>query len=143
MGNYFLDTSAIVKRYVPLEQGHSWIVNLCDPAQGHKLYISQIALVEVVAAICRKAREQSITVTERNVLIDTFRQDILDVYSVWPVTNTIYTSAGDLCRSHTLRAYGAVQLACVLNLGDEALATHVPEPTFVCADIGLLSIATT
>jgi hypothetical protein len=38
MGTYFLDTSAVVKRYFP-EQGHGWIVNLCDPAQGHDLYI--------------------------------------------------------------------------------------------------------
>ncbi len=51
MGTYFLDTSAIVKRYVP-EQGQSFILTLCEPAQGHDLYISQAALVEVVASIC-------------------------------------------------------------------------------------------
>jgi len=44
MGSYFLDTSAIVKRYVPAEQGHTWVAALCHPAQGHKLYISQAAL---------------------------------------------------------------------------------------------------
>ncbi len=31
MATYFLDTSAIVKRYVPAEQGHSWVVALCLP----------------------------------------------------------------------------------------------------------------
>ena len=31
MASYFLDTSAIVKRYFP-EQGHSWILALCLPA---------------------------------------------------------------------------------------------------------------
>ena len=30
MTTYFLDTSAIVKRYV-LEQGQAWILSLCDP----------------------------------------------------------------------------------------------------------------
>ena len=65
MGSYFLDTSAIVKRYFP-EQGHTWIVTLCDPEQAHRLYISQAALVEVVATVCRKAREQSIADEERD-----------------------------------------------------------------------------
>ncbi len=60
MGAYFLDSSAIIKRYLR-EQGHAWVVTLCDPAQGHELYISQAALVEVVATICRKSRELSIT----------------------------------------------------------------------------------
>ena len=41
MGTYFLDTSAIVKRYVPAEQGYAWVGALCHPAQGHKLFISQ------------------------------------------------------------------------------------------------------
>ena len=53
MGAYFLDTSAIVKRYF-LEKGHQWIIALCDPEQANIIYISQAALVEVVAAICRR-----------------------------------------------------------------------------------------
>ena len=40
MGTYFLDTSAIVKRYVPAEQGYAWVAALCYPAQGHKLFIN-------------------------------------------------------------------------------------------------------
>jgi predicted nucleic acid-binding protein len=141
MATYFLDTSAVVKRYVPAEQGHAWIVALCDPAQGHKLYISQAALVEVVAAMCRKAREQSITTTERDMLIDTFRQDSQDTYAISLVTTSTYTSAGDLCRSHSLRAYDAVQLASVLSLWDEARANQVSVPTFVCADNNLINVA--
>ena len=58
MALYFLDSSAIVKRYFQ-EPGHEWIEMLHDPAQGHGLYIAQAALVEVVASICRKAREQN------------------------------------------------------------------------------------
>jgi predicted nucleic acid-binding protein len=36
--------------------------------------------------------------------------------NIWPVTTDLYTSAGYLCRSHRLRAYDAVQLACILAL---------------------------
>ena len=37
MAAYYLDTSALVKRYAR-EQGSSWIGTLMDPAQGHDLY---------------------------------------------------------------------------------------------------------
>lgn len=56
MALYFLDSSAIVKQHFQ-EPGHEWIEALHDPAQDHGLYIAQAALVEVVASICRKARE--------------------------------------------------------------------------------------
>src|SRR5947209_1704108 len=142
MGTYFLDTSAIVKRYVPAEQGHVWITALCHPAHGHKLFISQAALVETVATICRKAREQSITMAQRDRLIGTFRQDSQDSYSIMLVTTGTYTSAGDLCRTHRLRAYDAVQLASALDLREEALADELAAPIFVCADVDLSNVAT-
>lgn len=140
MATYFLDTSAIVKRYI-FEQGQAWILSLCNPAQGHDLYISQAALVEVVAAICRRAREKSISITERDRLITAFRQDCEQSYNIWPVTTDLYTSAGDLCRLHRLRAYDAIQLACTPALRQYTLANQAPDPIFVCADVGLLDIA--
>ena len=140
MATYFLDTSAIVKRYI-LEQGQAWMLSLCDPAQGHDLYISQAALVEVVATICRRAREKSISMAERDRLITVFRQDSVQGYNIWPVDTGLYNAAGDLCRSHRLRAYDAVQLACVLALRQFALANNALEPIFVRADIGLLDVA--
>ncbi len=141
MGSYFLDTSAIVKRYVPTEPGHTWIVTLCNPVQSHKLYIAQAASVEVVAAMCRKTREGSITTAARDRLITRFRRDVRSDYDPWRVTNAIYTSAGNLCRSHKLRAYDAVQLACALGVHNQALASGAPSSIFVCADNSLLNIA--
>ena len=115
MATYFLDTSAIIKRYI-FEPGQAWILSLCNPAQDHDLYISQVALVEVVAAICRRAREKSISSAERDRLITVFRQDSKQGYNIWPVATDLCNAAGDLCRSHRLHAYDAVQLACVLAL---------------------------
>ncbi len=140
MATYFLDTSAIIKRYI-FEQGQAWILSLCNPEQGHNLYISQVALAEVVAAICRRARELSISMAERDRLITVFRQDGKESYNIWLADNELYNSAGDLCRLHRLRAYDAVQLAGVLALRHYTLASQVPEPIFVCADAGLLDIA--
>jgi uncharacterized protein len=64
MGIYFLDTSAIIKRYI-FEQGQTWITALCDPVSKNDLFISQAAHVEVVAALCyyyeRKEKRNSLT----------------------------------------------------------------------------------
>lgn len=140
MTTYFLDTSAIVKRYI-FEPGQAWVLSLCDPAQGHDLYISQAALVEVVATICRRAREQSINMDERDRLISVFRQDSRSNYNIWPVTTDLYEAAGNLCRSHRLRAYDAVQLACALALRQYTSGNQAPDPIFVCSDFRLLDIA--
>lgn len=145
MALYFLDSSAIVKRYFQ-EQGHEWIEALHDPNQGHVLYIAQVALVEVVASICRKAREQDIPLEERNSTIEDFRRDIRSSYSTWMVDNVLYTAAGDLCRIHRLRAYDAIQLACAIAVREDALKAQSPEAeppdvVFTSADHGLLAVA--
>src|SRR5258708_32221120 len=104
MASYFLDTSAIVKRYFP-EQGRSWILDICNPVHGNKLYISQEALVEVLTTVCRKARHQLVSVTERDLLINLFWQDSQYNYTVIPVTTSKYISPRNLCCSHSLRDY--------------------------------------
>jgi len=38
---YFLDSSAVVKRYVQ-ETGTGWIKTIADPAAGHFLYVARI-----------------------------------------------------------------------------------------------------
>ncbi len=121
--------------------GHRWIGTLCDATQNHEIYIAQPALVEVVAALCRREREGSITHAERDALITLFREDSKESYNIWPVTTDLYTSAGDLCRSHRLRAYDAVQLACTLALREYTPTNQVSKLIFICADIGLLDIA--
>lgn len=141
MAAYFLDSSAIVKHYVPAEQGHNWVTALFDPVQGNNLHSSQAAFVEVVATICRKTREQHITIPERERIISTFRQDIKDICIVRIVTTDMYTVAGNLCRLHPLRAYDAVQLACILDLREETSSYQVSDPIYVCADNNLLTIA--
>jgi predicted nucleic acid-binding protein len=51
MATYFLDSSAIIKRYVA-EKGQVWVATLCNPAQGHELYIAQVTLVRASTYLC-------------------------------------------------------------------------------------------
>lgn len=139
MAVYFLDTSALVKRYVA-ETGSVWVTALCTPLAGHTIIISQAALVEAVAMLCRKARDGTISPHDRDRLIAVFRRDVRRSYGLERVTTAIYTRAGDLCRMHRLRAYDAIQLACALTLRDRSVALGV-SPFFVSADTALLSFA--
>ena len=50
MAVYFLDTSAVVKRYV-LETGTAWVQALTAPAAGHVLCVARITRPETVAAV--------------------------------------------------------------------------------------------
>jgi len=92
MATYFLDTSAIVKRYVT-EPGSAWVITHCQPEVGHTLIISQATLVEAVAAFCRKAREQNlsqrISEADRDRNIRLFRQDTQQQYSLVRVSPTM------------------------------------------------------
>jgi hypothetical protein len=48
MGAYFLDSSALVKRYAA-ETGTAWMTSLIDPAAGNVIYVARITGVETVA----------------------------------------------------------------------------------------------
>ncbi len=56
MAVHFLDSSALVKRYIS-EIGSAWVSGLFDPALGHEVFVAAVAGVEIVAAITRWSRE--------------------------------------------------------------------------------------
>jgi predicted nucleic acid-binding protein len=53
--SFFLDSSALVKRYF-LEQGTAWSRTLLDPTIGNVISVAEITLVEVAAACAAKHR---------------------------------------------------------------------------------------
>jgi uncharacterized protein len=140
----FLDTSALVKRYIT-EPGSVWMTAQCQPGAKNTVIISQAAHIEAVATFCRKARAINpvlrITLDKRDELISVLRQDIRDEYESVNVTKTIYKVAGDLCRIHQLRAYDAVQLVCALTMRTKLINSGLSAPRFVSADNKLLDIA--
>src|SRR6266566_10176585 len=115
------------------------ILNLPEP---RPLTPEEQAERERIAQIFAGGKPMSeMIIEDRDTFISTFRQDSQRAYGVRPVTTATYTSAGDLCLSYRLRAYDAVQFACVLNLRDEALVDQGPVPIFVCADNNLIEMA--
>ncbi|MEG4940098.1 type II toxin-antitoxin system VapC family toxin [Microcoleus sp. F4-D5] len=139
---YFLDTSALVKRYVP-ELGSNWIQSITLPAAGNFLAISQITWVEVCSAFSRRQREGSLSVDEVDQLMGDFRTDFDNQYEVLEVDRTLIETAGALVMQNPLRAYDSVQLASALRVKSTLVRFFVPDTqlVFVSADNRLLDIA--
>jgi predicted nucleic acid-binding protein len=112
---YFLDTSAVVKRYVQ-ETGTAWVKRLADPAAGHFLYVARIADVEMTAAIARRRRSGSLTLALGSAAINEFRHDFAQHYRIVEITIPLLGHASQLADLHVLRAYDAVQLAAALDI---------------------------
>ncbi len=58
MSDYFLDASALVKRYIT-EAGSKWVSQLTDPAANNTILIAEITMAEVAAALAAKHRAVS------------------------------------------------------------------------------------
>ena len=95
MTAYFVDSSALVKRYVP-ETGSAWIRALSAQQTGNSLFIARITWVEVLSAIARREREGSLTPTDRILIIQRFRSDLNNQYQVIELDSTLAVSAGQL-----------------------------------------------
>mgnify|MGYP001185080894 CR=1 FL=1 len=137
MANYYLDTSAVVKRYVPREVGSGWVRQITDPATSPVLLVSAIAIVEVAGALARKEREKALSALERQQYVSLFAFDCQHAYSVLPVTGPILRLAATLTHRQALRAYDAVQLATALQANLLLVNAGAPPLTFVAADLRL------
>ena len=136
----FLETSALVKRYVQ-ETGTRWVDSLFAPAAGHFLCIAQIAGVETVAAVTLRARRGAMTPGDAATALTSFRLDFArDFYQV-PVDRAIISRAMDLAEAHGLRGYDAVQLATALQLEVQAVRTGQGHLVFISADNALNAAA--
>ncbi|MBD1887539.1 PIN domain-containing protein [Microcoleus vaginatus] len=137
---YFLDTSALVKRYVP-EIGSEWILSITDPARDNDLAISQITWVEVHSAFARRLRDRSLSAERFDLIVQKVREDFENEYRVIDVDQSLIETATELVMDHPLRAYDALQLAAALRV--QSVLTSMPETQliFVSADNRLLDIA--
>lgn len=138
---YFLDTSALVKRYVP-EIGSDWILSITDPATDNHLAISQITWVEVHSALARRLRDGSLSAQRFDLIVQKVREDFENEYRVIDVDRTLIETATELVMQHPLRPYDSVQLASALRFQSTTLLSQ-PETRliFISADNRLLDIA--
>ena len=141
MTHYFLDSSALVKRYV-VEVGTNWVRSITLPSAANSIIIAHITQVEVVSGAMRRTRESTITArTARatRLLVD---RHASREYRVIGLTGQIVQRAEDLLEVHPLRAYDSIQLASALESNTRLIAAGLSPLTFISADSRLLSAAT-
>ncbi len=140
MSALFLDSSALIKRYV-IESGTAWIQALAAPHTNNKLIIARITWVEVLSALSRRYREGNLSPASVTKSIRTFRYDLDIQYQVVELDRTLAEVAGQLIGKRPLRAYDAVQLASALQVQSAFKRAGSSELTFLSADDRLLAIA--
>jgi len=134
VSHFYLDASAVVKRYSP-ETGSVWVKALTDPTAGHTLVLGEITIAEVAAALAAKHRALGgITQQERDDAVALFLSHCDTQYELIAISRSIIDRAVSLTQSHKLCGYDAVQLATALISNGVLTATGLSHLTFVAAD---------
>lgn len=133
---YYLDASALVKRYVD-EQGSNWIRAIMRSEAETLLFTSRMTIVEVVSAFSRRFREGKLTPEDFATARDMFRSDCLNDYQVMPPSLSVVDQACALLEQYPLRAYDATHLATAIRAQAFLTEKDYPLVTFLSADDGL------
>jgi predicted nucleic acid-binding protein len=138
---YFVDSSALVKRYVQ-ETGTAWVRGITRRNQFTVIYIAHITAVEVTCAVARRRKGRTLTPARASRILHRFRQHLAGRYTVIEVTPTVLDDAMRLGNRRSLRAYDSVQLAVGLEVNRIHRAAGADPVTLVCADRDLNAAAT-
>jgi len=129
--NCYLDTSALLKRYVD-EPGSVWL--RAQIAAAALLASSQLLIVEAISAFNRRVREGDLSGADYQRVRDVFREDCRTTYQIVPPTMAIVDLACQLLERWPLRAYDAIHLATALTIQQSLQRRNLPALAFICAD---------
>ncbi len=137
MSTYFVDTSALAKRYIA-ETGSSWVLSWVEPPANNVIVVSELAIVEMHSLFARRQREGKLSLTSIYSLRVDFLLHFENEYLSVPIEGSILKHAQHLITNYTLRTLDAIQLACALH-AENILSVSM---NFVSADNNLLTAAT-
>lgn len=129
---YFLDTSALVKRYLK-EPGSAEVRALFRGRR--RIAIARIASAELAAAVARQHREAGVTEATRDAISSRLDRHFMQM-TVVEVRKAMLARVPDLVVRWPLRGYDAVQLAAALTLQATGVST-----TFWSSDGRLVAAA--
>ena len=131
---YYFDSSAAVKRYAP-EKGSGWVKTIVEPATENVIYLGQIGVVEIAAALSKKVRTKELTQENYEAALQLFLADVQnEEYLTASLSDAVVQLAVDLTKRHPLRGYDAVHLATAVSLNAALLAAEFPHLVFVTDD---------
>jgi predicted nucleic acid-binding protein len=138
--SYYLDTSALGKRYVS-EIGSAWIRALTAPTTGHALVTARITMAELYSVLARRKREGSVPAAACAIATQAFTLHCETEYKFIELDLAIISRARDLLDRYPLRAYDSVQLASALAANQALVLRTLPPLIFVSADDRLMKVA--
>ena len=139
MTQYFLDSSALSKRYIV--ELTAWVRSLTTRSSGNTVIIAQITQIEIVSAAARHVREGTLTMRIARAVRLLIDRHARREYVVLGLTQQVVRRAEDLLTVHPLRTYDAVQLASALESNTRLVAAGLSPLRFVSADARLLVAA--
>ena len=129
---YYVDTSALVKRY-HTESGSERVDQLfSDPTAS--FLAANIALTEITSALDRKVQENLLARDALNTVLAAIARDLLEDFWLIEIERAHILRSQELILRHHLRALDALHLSALLSLQDLA-------PVLVSADQKLLEAA--
>jgi len=132
--NYYIDASALVKRYTR-EPGSTWVLQITEPSAQHTILLAEITFAEVAAALAAKQRAPGdLTPLQGARILSRFLQDCVDHFLLLPVDRLVIDRAVEVTQRYRVRGYDAVQLATVIVTRETIQSHHLPSPVFVAAD---------
>ena len=140
MAAYFVDSSALVKRYVQ-EVGTAWVRSITRHSPCTTIGIARITAVEVTSAVARRRKGRTLTSRKASSILHRFRQHLAGRYNVAQLTAALLDDATRLGVKHALRAYDAVQLAVALEVNRSHQADGFGPITLISADQALNAAA--
>lgn len=142
MTTYYVDTSALIKRYVD-EVGSDWLRAEFNMQPFPSIIVVHLTIVEVTSALTRRMREGILTPAEYAQAQNAFRTDCLNEYELITAVGNIIDQANRLLESYPLRAYDAIHLATAVTVNQQLLANNLMPLTFLSADDRLNRAAST
>jgi hypothetical protein len=113
------------------------VLLVTDPVSGNEITIGRVAGAEVMAAIVRKQRQGAISDIDAHQAMGDFETDFETEYRIIELAPSIIQQAMELVKSHGLRGYDSIQLACALEANELRLLVGLPSFIFVSADDNL------
>lgn len=139
MSAYFVDTSALAKRYTQ-EVGTRWVRSWIRPNAGNVIVIAELAMVEMFSLLARRTHDGEITTRSAAYLRRAFLGHLQTNYAVIKIESSILIRSRDLVTKYVaqrLRTLDAIHLACAIQ---SQMALGQPL-IFVSADNKLLDCA--
>lgn len=133
MSHYFLDSSALIKRYV-VEVGTNWTRSITSRNAGNMIIIAHITQAEVVSGVMRRKRDGTISMRTAHATRSLTDRHASREYRVVGLTGPIIQRAEDLLEGYALRAYDSIQLASALEINARLVAARLSAIIFVSAD---------